>query len=107
MITVRPTIQIRDAASGYCSGSAASGPTAGALPHSWRIACTTDDSGFHSANARSHVGIDSGGANVLARNVMGNVVVNMTPLTASIVLSREPTTMPIQIITKPKPTSTR
>lgn len=38
MSTVRPTIHSSDESSGYCSGSAASGPTAGALPHNSRMA---------------------------------------------------------------------
>src|SRR5699024_7728335 len=102
-----PTIHSSEAIPGRCSGSAAAAPTAGALPHSCRTAWTTEDRGFHSATGRSHSGIGSGGANVLATNVSGKVVVNMTPLTASMVLSRDPTTMPIQIMTNPKPNNTR
>src|SRR5699024_4448348 len=99
--SARPPTPSSETITRRCSGKAASSPTAGAMPHSCRIAWTTEDRGFHSAIARSHSGIDSGGANVLATNVIGKVVVNMTPLTASMVLSRDPTTMPIQIMTNP------
>ena len=41
------------------------------------------------------------GAKVLARNVMGNIVANISPLTASTDRMLEPTRMPSQIIAKP------
>jgi hypothetical protein len=54
---------------------------------------------------RSHGVICSVGANVLARNVIGKIVVNITPLTASMDRSADPARMPIQIMAKPKSSS--
>ena len=45
------------------------------------------------------------GANALERKVSGNIVVNMTPLTASTDRIAEPTRMPTQIIAKPQSSS--
>ena len=49
--------------------------------------------------------MSSVGAKVLARNVSGNITVNMRPLTASTERIVEPTRMPTQIIAKPKSSS--
>ena len=64
------------ASTGWCSGSRADAGAAGPLPHSSRIACANDDTGFHSAITRSQCDIGSVGANVLAKNVIGNSTVN-------------------------------
>jgi hypothetical protein len=68
------------ASTGRCNGSCADGGAGGPLPHSSRIACANDDTGFHSAITRSQCDIGSVGANVLARNVIGNNTVNTRPL---------------------------
>ena len=75
------------------------------LPHSSRNACTSALIGFHSASQRSTGGIPSGLANALLRKVIGKMVTNMTPCTASTERSDEPTRMPIQIIMNPNSTS--
>ena len=75
------------------------------MPHSTRTAWVSAEIGFHSAMRRSQGGMPSVGAKVLARNVIGNMVANMTPLTASTERIAEPTRMPIQIIAKAQPTS--
>ena len=49
--------------------------------------------------------MSSVGAKVLARNVIGNIVVNISPLTASTDRIADPTRMPIQIIAKPHSSS--
>ena len=54
---------------------------------------------------RSHGTIRSVGAKVLARKVIGNIVVNIRPLTASTDRMAEPTTMPTQIMAKPQSSS--
>ena len=58
------------------------GPRLGPLPQSTRIACTRDQTGFHSAIVRTsrHRSV---GANALERNVIGNIGANIKPLTAS------------------------
>ena len=53
----------------------------------------------------SHGGMLSVGANVSATKVSGNIVVNMTPLTASTDRMAEPTQMPSQIIENPNSSS--
>ncbi len=45
------------------------------------------------------------GANVLATNVSGNIMVNMKPLTDSTDRIAEPTQIPTQIIANPKSSS--
>ena len=47
----------------------------------------------------------SGRANALLRKVIGKIVTNMTPCTASTERSDDPTRMPIQIIMNPNSTS--
>ena len=47
------------------------------------------------------------GAKVLARNVIGNIVANISPLTASTERIEAPTRMPTQIIAKPHASSSR
>ena len=69
------------------------------------MACASEDTGFHSAITRSQCGIGSVGTNVLARNVIGNSAVNITPLTASTVRINEPIRMPNQMIAKPNSNS--
>ena len=49
----------------------------------------------------------SGRAKALLRKVIGKIVVNMTPCTASTDFSAEPARMPTQIIANPKRTSSR
>ena len=92
---------------GWCIGKAAPGASGWSLPQSSRTAWVSDEMGFHSAMKRSTVGIWSVGAKVLARNVIGNMVANMTPLTASTERIAEPTQIPTQIIAKPQPRSSR
>ena len=75
------------------------------MPHSSRIAWTSALIGFHSASQRSTGGMPSGRAKVLLRNVIGKIVTNMTPCTASTERSDDPTRMPIQIIMNPNSTS--
>ena len=79
-----------ETATACCSGQAASGPAGGPLPQSSRHAWVTAETGFHSAMVRSHAGMVSVGANVLATNVSGNITVNMKPCTASTVRISEP-----------------
>ncbi|BDH58171.1 hypothetical protein MTP03_31100 [Tsukamurella sp. PLM1] len=99
--TVSAIDQITVAATGCCSDHGASGRRGTLLPQSTRMDCTSDDTGFHSAIARSHDAIPSVGTNALDRNVIGNIVANMNPLTASIDCMAQPTRMPNQIIAKP------
>src|SRR3954468_10385327 len=97
MSTAQPSVN----SSGCCSGSAAPGGAWGPLPHSSRIACTSAETGFHSAMTRSQPDIPTVGTNALDRKVSGNVVTNMNPWAPSTELNVEPTRMPTQIIAKP------
>ena len=54
---------------------------------------------------RSHDGICSVGANVLATNVSGNITVNMNPCTASTVRISDPIQMPSHTSAKPNTSS--
>src|SRR3954447_2107699 len=65
------------------------------------MACASEDTGFHSAMTSSQCCIGSVGAKVLARNVIGNSTVNMTPFTASTERITEPMSIPNQIMLKP------
>ena len=58
--------------------------------------------GFHSATVRSQLGMTSVRAKALERKVIGKIVVNIRPLTASTERIADPTRIPIQIIAKPK-----
>src|SRR6478609_11113634 len=87
---------------GWCIGNAAPSASGWSLPQSSRTAWVSEEIGFHSATVRSQGGIWSVGAKVLARKVMGKIVANITPLTASTDRIAEPTQMPTQIIAKPQ-----
>ena len=62
------------------------------------MAWTSELIGFHSAMVRSQPAMPTVGAKVLAKNVIGKIVVNMRPLTASGERMDEPTRMPTLII---------
>ena len=84
MTSVMPTDQMIVASSGWCSGHGASARSGcPATPQLSRIAWLSAEMGFHSAMVRSQLGMTSVRAKALDRKVMGKIVVNIRPLTAS------------------------
>ena len=103
MTAVIATDQSSVASSGLWRGHGASARTADpATPQLSRSAWVRALMGFHSAMVRNHEGMTSVRANALERKVIGKIVVNISPLTASTERMAEPTRMPTQIIAKPK-----
>ena len=101
-IAVRASDQTRVTSTGWCSGQAEAAVAGSPLPQRSRSAWTSAEIGFHSATVCSQSGMLSVGANALATNVIGKIVVNIRPFTASTERIDEPTRMPSQIIAKPK-----
>src|SRR5882762_5701436 len=77
------------------------------LPKAIRTASDSVVTGFHSAKALSTVGIVDVGTNVLAMNVIGNIVAKARPVTPSGVATALPRTTPTQIMAKAKANRSR